>query len=124
MRSDETSVTQMFQDYAAFKYDIYRWRLETNVQSQLNSQTSSAGVDIGEKLKYDLGTKILLNTLQDKISTKISDSTSRLSYYKDPQQRNMNLQSSPGLLRGQSEFDKLAAYAAQKAAHDEAFITE
>lgn len=37
MRNEQTSVPQMFQDYVQFKYDIYKWRLETNIKSQLFS---------------------------------------------------------------------------------------
>ena len=35
MRRDETSMAQMFQDYVQFKYDIYTWRLETQVKQEM-----------------------------------------------------------------------------------------
>lgn len=70
----------MFHEYVQFKYDIYKWRLETNIKSQLFSQLKEEE-NVGEKLKYDLGTPIFLNTLSSKIYSKLIDSTSRFNYH-------------------------------------------
>ena len=32
MQSEQTSVPQMLNEYFNFKYDIYKWRLETQVK--------------------------------------------------------------------------------------------
>lgn len=76
----------MFQDYAQFKYDIYKWRLETQVKSQLFSSKSIPGLgldeeNVGEKLKYDLGTPIFLNSLASKIHSKLVDTANMLAYH-------------------------------------------
>ena len=33
MKCEQTTVPQMFHEYVQFKYDIYKWRLETNIKS-------------------------------------------------------------------------------------------
>jgi len=78
MKSESTTVPQMFHDYFQFKYDIYKWRLETQIKSQLFSQVTDEE-NIFEKLKYDLGTPIFLNTLTDKIYSKMIESASVLA---------------------------------------------
>ena len=35
LKKDTTSVPQMFNEFVQFKYDIYKWRLETQVKSSL-----------------------------------------------------------------------------------------
>lgn len=72
----------MFHEYAQFKYDIYRWRAETQAKSSnrfqnpINSVISSSSstmaaddesIDVGEQLKYDLGTPILLYSFANKL---------------------------------------------------------
>lgn len=49
MSSETTSVPQMFNEYLQFKYDIYRWRLETQVKTHLFSPTvpKDEEVDVG-----------------------------------------------------------------------------
>ncbi len=37
--------------------------------------------NVGEKLKYDLGTPILINTLANKIHTKLVDTANLLAYH-------------------------------------------
>ena len=62
--SEDASLPQIFNEYFNFKYDIYKWRLETQVKQHLVSNKSPlAEEDVSEKLKYDLGTPILVNTL-------------------------------------------------------------
>ena len=74
--SEDASLPQIFNEYFNFKYDIYKWRLETQVKQHLVSNKSPlAEEDVSEKLKYDLGTPILVNTLAQKIHTKLVDTT-------------------------------------------------
>ena len=91
MQDENTSVPEMFQEYAQFKYDIYKWRLETNFKNQLFNPLGTKiddENDIGEKLKYDLGTPIFLNTLANKIHNKMVDATFALSGKDDPREMN------------------------------------
>ena len=87
MQRDTTSVPQMFHDYLNFKYDIYKWRLESQVKTQLFAQIAPATTEdesVTDTLKYDLGTPIFLNTLASKIHSKLVDKASVLAYYQDP----------------------------------------
>lgn len=43
---------------------------------------------MGEKLKYDLGTPIFLNTLANKIYNKLEDTASQFAYHGDPRDLN------------------------------------
>ena len=59
------------------------------MKSSLFSSKSepSLGLDeenVGEKLKYDLGTPILINTLASKIHSKLVDTANLLAYHQDP----------------------------------------
>ena len=40
--------------------------------------------NVGQTLKYDLGTPIFLNTLASKLHTKLVDTASVLAYHQDP----------------------------------------
>ena len=45
---------------------------------------SAEDENVGQTLKYDLGTPILLNTLANKLHTKLVDTASVLAYHQDP----------------------------------------
>ena len=52
------------------------------------SSLHDQSVDVGEKLKYDLGTPIFLNTLANKIYNKLEDTASQFAYHGDPRDLN------------------------------------
>ena len=52
-----------------------------------NSGVMAGGAEdenVGQTLKYDLGTPIFLNTLANKLHTKLVDTASVLAYHQDP----------------------------------------
>ena len=56
--------------------------------ASMSSGSTMAGAaeeeNVGQTLKYDLGTPILLNTLANKLHTKLVDTASVLAYHSDP----------------------------------------
>ena len=57
-----------------------RKRLETQIKTQLYNDTDDEEEkNIAHKLKYDLGTPILLNTLSNKLYAKMVDTAATLS---------------------------------------------
>ena len=76
LHNEKTSLSEMFQQYLQFKYEVYTMRLESQVKQEI--LIKEAGLDlkdeyIGSVLKYDLGTPILMKSLANKIHKQLVD---------------------------------------------------